>query len=177
MRLFPLFALLLAALAGGCVVSKTPLAGLGERAAPFASGTSFEIFERADAKAAWKPGEQKAVTFVGGADRIFRVVDAAGRTEDGTYTFHAVAPGRYLVEAQFSAERYGYALLQVRGGEGLASPLHCKDVDPAALQRAGLKMTADDCWLDSMADPAGFLKELAARAPEPRNRYVPVKKP
>ena len=175
MRRFPLLAVILAALAGGCVVSKTALNGLGERAAPFGERTTLTIFERADSKSAWKPSEQRTVTMVGGADKLFRSLDEKGKPEDGNFTFHALAPDRYLVQARFSADRYGYAVLQIRSGEGLVSPLACKAIDPEVVKKAGMKMVADDCWLEGTKDPAGFLKSIAATAPEPTLKYVPVK--
>jgi hypothetical protein len=172
---FPLLAVLLAALAGGCVVSKTPLNGLGERAAPFGDTTTLAIFERADGKSAWKQSEQKAATLVGGPDKVFHSLDEKGKTEDGNFTFHTLAPNRYLVQARFSENRYGYAVLQVQNGEGLVSPLVCKTTNADAVKKAGMKMVADDCWLEDTKDPAGFLKAIAANAPAPTVKYVPVK--
>lgn len=172
---FPLLAVLLAALAGGCVVSKTPLNGLGERAAPFGEKTTLAIFERADGKSAWKPSEQKSVTLVGGPDKAFHSLDEKGKAEDGNFTFHTLGPDRYLVQARFSENRYGYAVLQVQNGEGLVSPLVCKAIDAETVRKAGMKMVADDCWLEDAKDPAGFLKAVAADAPAPTVRYVPVK--
>ncbi|HEX5777312.1 MAG TPA: hypothetical protein VFY21_00585 [Xanthobacteraceae bacterium] len=174
MRRFLLLAAL-AALAGGCVVSRTPLNGLGERAAPFGDRTTLAIFERADGKGAWKPSEQKTVTLVVEADRAFRSLDEKGKPEDGNFTFHVLGSDRYLVQARFSADRYGYAVLQVRKGEGLVSPLTCKAIDDDVVKKAGMKMVADDCWLEGTKDPAGFLKSIAAKAPEPTVKYVPVK--
>lgn len=176
MWIFRVLVLLLAAFAGGCVVSKAPLAGLGERALPFASGTRLEIFERADVKAAWKRGDEKSVSLVAGPDRIYRAVNESGKTADDTITFHALSPGRYLVQGQFSAQRYGFAVLQVERGEGLVSPLACNEIDPATVKKAGLKMVADDCWLEDSADPVGFLKQIAVRPGAPLVKYVPVKK-
>jgi hypothetical protein len=176
MRVLRALVLLMAALSGGCVVSKAPLTGLAERAMPFASGTRIEIFERADASAVWKPGEEKSVTLVAGSDRIYRAVNETGKSEDDAITFHALGRDRYLVQAQFSAERFGFAVLEVRNGEGLVSPLVCKDVDPATLKKAGLKIVADDCWLEDTTDPAGFLKLIAQRPGVPLVKYVPVKK-
>lgn len=172
---FPLLAVLLAALAGGCVVSKTPLNGLGERAAPFGEKTTLAIFERADGKSAWKPSEQKSVTLAGSADKVFHSLDEKGKAEDGSFTFHVLGPDRYLVEARFSENRYGYAVLQVQNGEGLVSPLACKAIEAETVRKAGMKMVADDCWLEDAKDPAGFLKAVAADAPAPTVRYVPVK--
>ena len=176
MRIFRAFVLLMAAFAGGCVVSKAPLMGLGERTMPFASGTRLEIFERVDAKAAWKPGGEKSVSLVAGPDRIYRALNESGKTEDDAISFHALGPDRFLVQAQFSKERYGFAVLQVQGGEGLVSPLACKSIDPAIVKKAGLKMVADDCWLEDTADPVGFLKQIAERPGVPLVKYVPVKK-
>jgi hypothetical protein len=172
---FPLLAMVLAALAGGCVVSKTPLNGLGERAAPFGEQTTLEIFERADSKSAWKPSEQKSVTLVGSADKVFRSLDEKGKTEDGNFTFHPLAPGRFLVQARFSENRYGYAVLQLQNGEGLVSPLVCKTLNADVVKKAGMKMVADDCWLEDTKDPAGFLKSIAANASPATVKYVPVK--
>jgi hypothetical protein len=176
MRVLRAFVLLIAAVAGGCVVSKAPLAGLGERTLPLASGTRIEIFERADAESAWKPGEAKSVTLMAGADRIYRAVNEAGNIEDDAITFHPLGPDRYLIQAQFSKARFGYAVLQIRNGEGLVSPLACKEVDPAVLKKAGLKIVADDCWLEDAADPVGFLRQIAERPSTPLVKYVPVKK-
>lgn len=176
MRVFRTLVLLMATFVGGCVVSKAPLPGLGERALPFASGTRIEIFERADAKSAWTPGEEKSVTLVAGADRIYRAVNEAGKTEDDAITFHVLGPNRYLVQAQFGKVRFGFAVLQIRDGEGLVSPLACKQIDPAILMKAGMKIVADDCWLEETADPAAFLKQIAERPGAPLVKYVPVKK-
>jgi len=175
MRRFPLLAIVLAAVAGGCVVSKAPVSGLGERAAPFGERTTLTIFERADGKAAWKQSEQKMVTLVGGSNKIFHSLDEKGKSEDGNFTFHALGPDRYLVQARFSDQRYGFAVLQIRNGEGLVSPLLCKTIDGEAVKKAGMRMVADDCWLEDAKDPAGFLKTIAAAAPEPTVKYVPVK--
>jgi hypothetical protein len=175
MRRFPLLAVLLAGFVGGCVVSKTPLNALGERATPLGAKTTLAIFDRADANSTWKPAEQKTVTLVAGPDRIFRSLDENGKTEDGDFTFHALGPDRYLVQARFSADRYGYAVLQVQKGEGLVSPLTCKAIDPETLKKAGMKTVADDCWLEETKDPAAFLKAIAANPPVPTVKYVPVK--
>jgi hypothetical protein len=176
MRIFAALVLLIAAFAGGCVVSKAPLASLGERTLPLASGTRIDIFERADADSVWKSGEAKSVTLMAGADRIYRAANEAGNIEDDAITFHALGPDRYLVQAQFGAARFGYAVLQIRNGEGLVSPLACKQVDPAVLNKAGLKIVADDCWLEDTADPVGFLRQIAERPSTPLVKYVPVKK-
>jgi hypothetical protein len=176
MRVFRFLVLLLAALAGGCVVSKSPLAGLGERVSPFASGTRFNIFERVDAKGPWNPGEEKSVTLVAGADRVYRSVNEAGKTEDDGFSFHPLAPNRFLVAAQFSSARFAYGMLEIRNGEGFAVPFQCKSIGPATLQRAGLKLIADDCWLEDTTDPVAFLKQLAERPLVPLVKYVPVKK-
>jgi len=175
MRRFPLLAIVLAAFTGGCVVSKTPLNGLGDRAAPFGERATLSIFERTNSKSAWKQAEQKAVTLVGGADKVFRSLDEKGKAEEGTFTFHALGPDRYLVQARFSEQRYGFALLQIRNGEGLVSPLACKTIDADVVKKAGMKNVADDCWLEDTKDPAGFLKSISAKAPEPTVKYVPVK--
>ncbi len=172
---FPLLAVILAALAGGCIVSKTALNGLGERAAPFGERTTLTIFERPDAKGSWKQSEQKAVTLVGGPDKIFHSLDEKGKAEDGNFTFHPIGADRYLVQARFNADRYGYAVLQIRNGEGLVSPLTCKATDGEVVKKAGMKMVADDCWLEDTKDPSGFLKSIAAAAPQPTIKYVPVK--
>jgi hypothetical protein len=176
MWIFRAVVLLTAAFAGGCVVSKAPLAGLGEPVMPFASGTRLEIFERADAKAPWKQGEEKSVTLVAGADRIYRAVNEAGKAEDDAITFHTLGTDRYIVQAQFSAERFGFAVLQVQGGEGLVSTIQCKEIDPEIVKKAGMKMVADDCWLEDTADPVAFLKQIAGRPGVPLVKYVPVKK-
>lgn len=174
MRVFQILALVLATALGGCVVSKTPLNGLGERAAPFGEKTTLAIFERADGKSAWKPSEQKLVTLVGGPDRIFYSLDEKGKAEDGNFMFHVLGPGRYLVQARFSENRYGYAVLQVQNDEGLVSPLVCKTIDAEVVKKAGMKMVADDCWLEDAKDPVAFLKAVAADAPAPTVKYVPV---
>jgi hypothetical protein len=176
MRVFRVLVLLLATFGGGCVVSKAPLAGLGEPALPFASGTQFNIFERADAKAPWNPGEEKTVTLVAGADRVYRAVNESGKLEDDGISFHPLAPNRFLVAVQFSATRYAYGVLEVRNGEGFAVPFQCKSIGPATLQRAGLKIAADDCWLEDANEPLAFLKQLAGRPMVPLVKYVPVKK-
>jgi hypothetical protein len=175
MRGFPLLALIVAAFAGGCVVAKAPISGIGERAAPFGERTTLALFERANSQSAWNPGEQKTVTLVGGTDKIFRSFDEKGKPEEGTFTFHVIGPDRYLAQARFSEQRYGFAVLQVRNGEGLVSPLTCKAIDADTLKKAGMRNVADDCWLEDTKDPAGFLKSLAAKAPEPTVKYVPVK--
>jgi hypothetical protein len=159
MRIFRVLALFLAAAAaGGCVVSRTPLGTLGERALPFPSGTILMVYERADAKAAWKQAEQKPQALVADKDRFYRSAREDGSLETDGIAFYPVGADRYLVEAQFSKQRYGYAVLQVRGGEGLVSPLNCKLVGADALQKSGMKNVADDCWLEDAKDPAGFLK-------------------
>lgn len=175
MRVIQLVALVLAASASGCVVSNTPVRGLGERAAPIASGTTVAIFERADAASPWKPGEQKTMTLVAGDDRVYRSVGKDGKPEDDGIVFYSLGPDRYLVEAQFSKARYGFAVLRVSGGEAFVSPLACKSVADDMLKKSGMKMVADDCWLEDTKDPAEFLKSIAARAPEPTVKYVPVK--
>ena len=88
---------------------------------------------------------------------------------------HALGPDRYLAQARFSENRYGYAVLQVQNGEGLVSPLVCKTINAEVVKKAGMKMVADDCWLEDAKDPAGFLKAIAANAPAPTVKYVPVK--
>lgn len=175
MRRCPLLAVLLATFVGGCVVSKTPVTGLGERAAPVPSGTALDIFERNDANSPWKAGEQKSVQLVAGADRVYRSVDAEGKREDDGVVFYPLALGRYLVEAQFGAARYGYAVLQAENGTGLLTPLDCKSIPAATLKSAGMKIAAGDCWLEDTKDPAGFLKSIAAAAPAASVKYVPQK--
>jgi hypothetical protein len=175
MRVLKILALVLTATAGGCVVSKTPLGTLGERALPFPSGTVLLVYERADAKTPWKQAEQKPQALVADKERIYRAAREDGSLEADGMAFYPLAPDRYLVEAQFSKQRYGYAVLQIRGGEGLVSPLNCKLIDAAVLQKAGMKNVADDCWLEDSKDPAGFLKSLAQRAAEPTVKYIPIK--
>ncbi len=175
MRHFPLLAVVLAVFAGGCVVSKTPVTGLGERAAPLGAETTLAIFERVDGKGPWKQSEQKSVTLVGGPDKAFHSLDEKGTIEDGNFTFHVLGADRYLVQARFSAERYGYAVLQIQRGEGLVSPLLCKAINAEAMKKSGMKIVADDCWLEDTKDPAAFLKSIAANPPAPSVKYVPVK--
>lgn len=175
MRLFQLFALLLAAAISGCVVSKTPVQGLGERATPIASGTTLEIFERADANSPWRASEQKMVTLVVNGDRLYRAIGKDGKPEDDGIIFYSLEKDHYLVEAKFSAARYGFAVMRVAGGEGLVSPLNCKNIAEDALKQSGMKIVADDCWLEDTKDPAALLKSIATRVPEPTVKYVPVK--
>ncbi|MEX0590491.1 MAG: hypothetical protein WD207_05350 [Xanthobacteraceae bacterium] len=169
-------ALTMALLAGGCVISKEPVFGPETRVVPFASGTRFQIFQRETAKGPWKL-DDKEIVLVASADKLVREVGASGKPDDDeSYTFHSLGPNRYLAQGDFGDGRYAYGVLEVRGGEGLVAAFQCKSIDTALLQRAGVKVTADDCVLDGVPDRAGFLKQLAARPTEPLIKYVPVKK-
>jgi hypothetical protein len=45
-------------LAGGCVVSETPVKGLGERSTLFPPGIRYEVFQRTDEASPWGPAER-----------------------------------------------------------------------------------------------------------------------
>jgi len=165
-----------AALAGGCVISKNPLLGPGDRAVPFASGTAFEIHERDAAAAPWKKSDE-TVTLVAGADKAVRELKQSGKPADDYYTFHPLGPGRFLMQARFGPERYAYGVLEVRAGEGVFTAFQCKTIDQAAFRSAGGAVTADDCVLDGVADAPAYLRRLAGDPTGAQVKYVPVRKP
>ena len=164
-----------ALLVSGCVISRTPLLGSSDRAVPFASGTRFQIHERESTKAPWKRDE-KDVVLVADASKVVRESDTSRKEDADEYTFHPLGSDRYLVQARFGAARYAYGALEIRRGEGHVYAFQCKKLDAAMLQRAGVRISADDCVLDGAADPIGFLKQLAARPGDVLIKYVPVKK-
>ena len=175
MRILRLTAIALTLVAGGCVISSKPLLGPEARVVPFPARIAVQAQERESATAPWKPNGDE-VELVADASKIVREADATGKPDDDEYTFLQVGPDRFLTQARFSPNRYAYGLLEIRDGEGYMTAFQCKAIDPAVLQRAGVKMSADDCPLDGSSDALGFLKELAARPGDPRIKYTPVKK-
>jgi hypothetical protein len=175
MRIFRVAGLALALLSGGCVISTAPLLGPEARTAPpFPARISLQAYERESSTAPWKPNGD-VVELVTDANRVVREAEA-GKPADDEYTFHQIAPDRYLTQARFSANRYAYGLLEIRDGQGYMTAFQCKAIDPSILQRAGVKVAADDCSLDGAPNPLAFLKELAAVPGDPRIRYTPVAK-
>jgi hypothetical protein len=175
MPILQLAAIVLALVSGGCVISSTPLLAPDARVVPFPARTAVQAYEREAATAPWKPNGEE-VELVADANKVIREADATGRPDDDEYTFHQIAPNRFLTQARFGPNRYAYGLLEIQDGQGYLTAFQCKAIDPALLQRAGVKMAADDCSLDSSSDALGFLKELAARPGDPRIKYTPVKK-
>ncbi len=168
--------LALAALAGGCVVSKTPLFGPETRALPFASGTEFQIYEQEQSGGPWKKGE-KTFVLVADAEKVIREADDSGKAKQGEeYTLHPLGPNRFLVQAKYNPERYAYGVLEIRRGEGIVTAIQCKNIDQKAFKAAGGTVTKDDCALDGISNAAGFLKRLAARPLGSKLKYVPVRK-
>jgi hypothetical protein len=169
-------AIVIASLAGGCVISKEPVFGPETRAGPFASGTRFQVFQRETATGPWKR-DDKEVVLVAGHDKVVREVDASGQPDNNeSYTFHPLGKNRYLAQGDFGNGRFAYGVLEVRGGEGLVAAFQCESIDPALLQRAGVMVTADECVLNNTFDQAGFLKQLAARPVVALIKYAPVTK-
>jgi hypothetical protein len=164
-----------ALVSGGCVVSTKPLIGPDARVVPFPARISVQAHERESATAPWKPNGDEVV-LVADANNVVREADAKGKPDDEEYTFLQVGPDRFLTQARFGPNRYAFGLLEIREGQGYLTAFPCKAIDPAALQRAGVKIAADDCSLDGSPDALGFLKELAARPGDPRIKYTPVKK-
>jgi hypothetical protein len=175
MRIPQFAAIALALVSGGCVISSTPLLAPDARVVPFPARIAVQAHERESATAPWKPNGEE-VELVADADKIVREADATGKPDDDEYTFHKVGPNRFLTQARFGPNRYAYGLLEIQDGQGYLTAFQCKAIDPAILQRAGVKMAADDCSLDSSSDALGFLKELGARPGDPRIKYTPVKK-
>ena len=168
--------LALAALAGGCVVSKTPLLGPETRALPFASGTEFRTYEQERPGGRWKL-DRKAIVLVADADKVIREVDAAGKVKEGEeHTLHPLGPNRYLIQTRFNPDRYAYGVLEIRRGQGFVTAIPCKQIDQNAFKAAGGTVTGDDCMLDGVSDAAGLLKQLAAHPLGPKLKYVPVRK-
>jgi hypothetical protein len=168
--------LALAALAGGCVVTKTPLFGPETRALPFASGTEFQIYEQEHSGGPWKKGE-KTFVLIADAEKVIREADESGKAKQGEeYTLHPLGPNRFLVQARYNPERYAYGVLEIRRGEGIVTAIQCKNIDQQAFKAAGGTVATDDCALDGISDAAGFLKRLAARPLGPKLKYVPVRK-
>jgi hypothetical protein len=168
--------LALAALAGGCVVSKTPLLGPETRALPFASGTKFQTYEQEQSGGRWKKDE-KTIALVADAEKVIREVDDSGKVKQGEdYTLHPLGPNRFLVQARFSSERYAYGVLEIRRGEGIVAAFQCKKIDQNAFKAAGGTVATDDCALDGMSDAVGFLKRLAVSPLGPKLKYVRVRK-
>jgi hypothetical protein len=168
--------LALAALAGGCVVSKTPLFGPETRALPFASGTRFQTYEQERSGRPWKKSE-KPIVLIADAEKVIREADDAGKVKpDEDYTLHPLGPKRFLVQARFSAERYAYGVLEIRRGEGIVTALQCKNINRRAFKAAGGKITADDCALDGISNALRLLKQFAKHPTGPQIKYVPVRK-
>jgi hypothetical protein len=166
----------IASLAGGCVISKEPVFGPETRAVPFASGTRFQVFQRETATGPWKRDDREVV-LVAGHDKVVREADASGQPDnDESYTFHPLGKNRFLAQGDFGNGRFAYGVLEIRGSEGLVAAFQCKSIDPALLQRAGVKVMADDCVLNGTSDQAAFLKQLAARPLVALIKYAPVKK-
>ena len=175
MRIFRLAAVVLPLFAGGCVISTAPLLGPESRTAPpFPARVSLQAYERESSSAPWKPNGD-VVELVTDANKVVREAEA-GKPADDEYTFHQIGPDRYLTQARFGANRYAYGLLEIRDGQGYMTAFQCKAIDPSLLQRAGVKVAADDCSLDGAANPLTFLKELAGQPGDPRIRYMPVAK-
>ena len=175
MRILRLAAITLTLVSGGCVISSKPLLGPDARVVPFPARIAVQAFERESATAPWKPDNEE-VELVADANKIVREADATGKPDDDEYTFHEIGPNRFLTQARFGPNRYAYGLLEIRDGEGYMTAFQCKAIDPVIVQRAGVKMAADDCSLDGATDALGFLKELATRPGDPRIKYSPVKK-
>jgi hypothetical protein len=175
MRILRLTVIALILVSGGCVISSKPLLGPDARIVPFPARIAVQAHERESATAPWKPDGDE-VELVADASKIVREANATGKPDDDEYTFLQVGPDRFLTQARFSPNRYAYGLLEIRDGQGYLTAFQCKAIDPALLQRAGVKMAADDCALDDSPDALGFLNELAARPSDPRIKYTPVKK-
>lgn len=175
MRILQFAAIALALISGGCVISTTPLLAPDARVVPFPARIAVQAYERESATAPWKPNGEE-VELVADANKIVREADATGKPDDDEYAFHQIGPNRFLTQARFGPNRYAYGVLEIQDGEGYLTAFQCKLIDPAVLQRAGVKTAADDCSLDGSPDALGFLKELASRPGDPRIKYTPVKK-
>lgn len=169
--------LFLGVMLAGCVTSKAPLLSRDSRVLPFLPGTAFEVYEREKPSEPWKKNEKRAI-FAADASLTVTDVDEAGKPRnEEVYSFHAFAPGRLIVQAQFKrGEPYAYGVLEVRNGEGLVTGLGCKAIDQAAFRRAGGKIAKDMCELDSAPDPLALLRKLATNPAGVQVRYVPVVK-
>jgi len=169
--------LLLGLALAGCVTSTTPLLNTDSRVLPFLPGSTFEVYERDDARAPWKKNPARS-TFTADKSLVVRELDKSGKPkQDATYTFHPLGGERFLVQAQFKdGEPYAYGVLEVHNGEGVATGLNCKMLDQEAFRRDGGTIADDFCKLDGAPDPLALLRKLAASPVGPQVRYVPVAK-
>lgn len=161
---------------GGCVVSTTPLLNANSRVLPFRSGAHFEVYERSSAREPW---EKKDETEGFEADEALVVRKIGGTGKKFTYTFHPVQLGRFLMQINVG-EKYAYAVMEIRNGEGIIFDLNCLGLDHEAFKRAGGTVKDDplpSCYLDGIREPVERLKDFAMHPWGLRQyRYVPVRK-
>jgi hypothetical protein len=157
--------------------STNPLFGPDTRVLPFASPLKVEGYQRTLATDPWKHAGR--ATLIADQEKVVREVDENGVTRPTTYTFHALGPERFIVQADFG-NTYGYGPLEIGQGEGHLFMLDCWRIERRAFLAAGGTVETglppgDMCVLDKVADPAAMLRSIAAHPVGGEQRYVPVR--
>src|SRR5262245_14782776 len=141
----------------GCMKSTEPVFGPDTRVLPFTSPLKIEGYQPTLPTDPWKPAGR--ATLVADHEKVAREVDESGVTRPTTYTFHALGPQRFIVQANFG-NTYGYGLLEIGQGEGHLFMLDCWRIDRRAFLAAGGTVETglppgQMCVLDNVKEPGG----------------------
>jgi hypothetical protein len=170
-------AVLVAMTLAGCMESTESVFGPDTRVLPFSSPLKVDGYQRMLPTDPWQPAGR--ATLVADQALVVREVDEAGATRATSYTFHALGPQRFIVQANFG-NSYGYGLLEIDQGEGHLFMLDCWRIDRQAFLAAGGTVRTglppgDMCVLDKVADPVALLRSIATQPVGAEQRYVPVR--
>jgi len=166
----------------GCIGSTQPLMGRDTRAVPFASGTTFEIYNRDDPSQPWGSGER--IQLVADNELVLGEADASGqrKKEGSSYTLHQLAPHRYLAQMRLDhrTDGYRYGILEIANGEGIVNYFHCSEINQQAFRAKGGTVRPEPqydiqvCSLDGAPNGLELVQSVSNQPPRRQTRYVPV---
>jgi len=166
---------------GGCIGSTEPLMGRDTRVVPFQSGAKFDRYSRDDPGKPWANPER--IQLVADDELVVGEAGSSGqRKGSSAFTFHQLAPQRYLVQMLLGhrMDGYRYAVLDIANGEGILNYVHCTEIDHEAFRAKGGTVRPEPrfdiqvCSLDGAPNGLELLQSLMSEPPRRQMRYVPV---
>jgi len=152
-----LFALAIAALLSGCFASDKPMFAPESRVRPLEPGR-YAVFEPDQDK----PSEYMDLRLRGS---VYDFINEKGAVNP--VTFHPIAGGLLVAQVGGMPQRmtdktgYGYAIFRISGREAVVYVVECDKEDKAKLAALGVEFRDQyECFIDNVADPAGFFAGL-----------------
>ena len=161
------FVTILAALLSGCFGSDRPMFA-PESGVRALEGGRYAVFEQYGDRS--KPSEYMEIRQRG---NIYDFVNEKGAVNP--VSFHPIDGGMHVAQVgglpQPGTDKkgYGYALFRINGREALVYVVECDKQDKAMLAAARVEIRGQyECFIDNVADPAGFFAGLKRSDPPSR---------